>query len=57
MRIHLIRLEVRGVLSRPFPWAVVPADQLELIAEASALRILELIDHHGRWFAQLRKAG
>ncbi len=56
VRIHSVSLEVRGVTSRPFPWAVVPADQLELLAEASALRILELTSHDGRWFAHLEKS-
>jgi SAM-dependent methyltransferase len=56
VRTHAIRLEVRGVVSRPFPWAVVPADQLELLAEASALRVLELTSHQGRWFAHLEKS-
>lgn len=55
VRTHVISLEVRGVVSRPFPWAVVPADQLELLAEASALRVLELTSHQGRWFAHLEK--
>ncbi len=55
VRVHRISLEVGGVSSRPFPWAVVPADQLELLADASALRILELVNHHGRWFAHLEK--
>ncbi len=55
VRVHRISLEIRGVSSRAFPWAVVPADQLELLAEASALRILELVNSRGRWFAQLQK--
>jgi SAM-dependent methyltransferase len=57
VRIRRIRLEVRGATTPPFSWAVVPADQLELLAEASALRILELTQHRGRWFAELDKQG
>lgn len=56
IRVHRIGLEVSGSRSRPFLWSVVPADQLELLAEASALRILELVDVEGRWFAALAKA-
>jgi SAM-dependent methyltransferase len=51
--IEILRLEVAGTLSRPFRWAVVPADQVALLAEAAALRVLELVQHDGRWFAQL----
>ncbi len=57
IQVHRIRLEVRGVTSQAFPWAVVPADQLELLADETSLRILELVDHRGRWFAQLERQG
>ncbi len=56
VQIRHIGLEVSGRRSRFFPWAIVPADQLELLAEASALQVLELIEHRGRWFAELAKA-
>jgi SAM-dependent methyltransferase len=57
IRIHRLRLVVDGVASLPFPWAVVPADQLQLVADASALRVLEVVDNRGRWFASLEKPG
>jgi SAM-dependent methyltransferase len=57
IRVDRISLEIDGAVSRPFRWAVIPADQLELLAEASALRILEMVDLRGRWFAQLGKQG
>jgi len=55
--IHRLRLEVNGVTSRRFPWAVVPADQLEALAVASCLRVLEVVSCQGRWFAELSKGG
>ncbi|MBA2698465.1 MAG: methyltransferase domain-containing protein [Nocardioidaceae bacterium] len=57
IRVHRIGLEVGGRSTRRFPWAIVPADQLELLAEQTALRILEIIDHEGRWFATLQRRG
>ncbi len=57
IRVKQLSLEVGGVVSRPFAWALVPADQLELLAEAASLRILELVDLRGRWFAALAKEG
>ena len=51
--VRILRLEVAGRMSRPFRWAIVPADQIALLAEAAALRVLELTEHEGRWFAQL----
>ena len=53
--LHRIGLEVEGRRSRAFPWALVPADQIELLAEAASLRVLEVTDHVGRWFATLEK--
>jgi hypothetical protein len=55
VRIHRIGLRVGGARTAPFPWAVVPADQIELLAEASALRTLDILEHQGRWFAELGK--
>jgi SAM-dependent methyltransferase len=55
IRVHRIGLEVDGRRSWAFPWALVPADQIELLAEAASLRVLELTDHCGRWFAALSK--
>jgi len=57
MRVHKIGLEVAGRRTRRFPWAVVPADRLEELAEQSSLRMLELVNHDGRWFATLEKPG
>lgn len=57
IRVHQIGLEVAGRRTRPFPWAVVPADQLELLTEQTALHILEVVDHEGRWFATLQRLG
>jgi SAM-dependent methyltransferase len=57
VRTHRIFLEIGGARSRDFPWAIVPADQIARLAEAAAFRILEVVDHDGRWFAQLAKAG
>lgn len=54
---HRLGLEVNGVVSRRFPWAVVPADQIEAMAVASCLRVLEVVNHQGRWFAELSKGG
>ncbi len=53
--LHRIGLEVSGRRSRPFPWALVPADQIELVAEHASLRVLDVLDHDGRWFAALEK--
>lgn len=55
IQVHRIGLEVAGRRTRSFPWAIVPADQLELLAEQTALRILEVANHDGRWFATLQR--
>ncbi len=57
IRVHRIGLEVAGRRTRRFRWATVPADQLELLAEQTALHILEVVDHEGRWFATLQRRG
>lgn len=55
--IHRLRLEVAGGRSRPFRWAVVPADRLAALAHEASLRLLELSSFEGRWVAQLVKGG
>jgi len=55
VRVHDIGLEVSGRRTARFPWAVVPADQIELLAEQVGLRVLDVVDHEGRWFASLEK--
>jgi len=57
LAIHRIGLEVNGVVSRRFPWAVVPADQIAALAAASCLRVLDVLNSQGRWFAELTKEG
>ncbi len=53
--VHHIGLEVSGRRSEPFPWAIVPADRIEQLAEDASLRVLEVVEHDGRWFAALQK--
>ncbi len=53
--LHRIGLEIAGRRSHAFPWALVPADQIELLAEHASLRVLEVLEHDGRWFASLEK--
>jgi SAM-dependent methyltransferase len=55
--LHRVGLEVDGRRSRAFPWAIVPADQIGLLAEAANLRVLEVTEHVGRWFATLARDG
>lgn len=55
VRTHRIKLEVRGRQTSRFAWAVVPADSIASLANASALRVLEVIEHQGRWVAELAK--
>ncbi len=55
MRTHSIRLEVRDRRTPPFAWAVVPADVIAELAQASALPVLEQVEHRGRWIAELVK--
>jgi SAM-dependent methyltransferase len=40
-------------LSDPFDWAVVGADSLAAHADAAALRVLDMWQEAGRWFAEL----
>ena len=53
--VHRIGLEVAGQRTPRFPWAVVPADQLQSLVHRTVLVIVELANHHGRWFATLGK--
>ena len=53
VRVHRVRLKVSGRPSRAFLWAEVPADQLQMVAAAAALRVLEIGCHADRWFGQL----
>ena len=55
VRVHRIGLQLAGVRTALFPWAIVPADQIELVAEAAALRVREVARHGDRWFAELDK--
>lgn len=53
LRTHQVVLQVADMHSRPFPWAVVPADRLASVADAAALRVVEMLESSGRWFAAL----
>lgn len=55
IEIHHIALEVDGARTPRFRWATVPADQLELLAEASSMRVLDIATGHGRYVATLAK--
>jgi SAM-dependent methyltransferase len=48
-----VRLERRGVLGQPFPWAVLGADDVVATAAAAGLRVDELWRGGDRWFTQL----
>jgi SAM-dependent methyltransferase len=52
----LIRLETGSHQSRPFPWAVVGADGIDLIAARADLMVAHVRRHDDRWFAVLQKA-
>jgi len=56
VRTHGIRLQVRGKQTPRFAWAVVPADSIAALAAASVLRVIEVIEHQGRWIAELAKS-
>jgi glycosyltransferase A (GT-A) superfamily protein (DUF2064 family)/SAM-dependent methyltransferase len=53
---HRVQLEVSGRRSTPFGWAVVGAECLDALARQASLRSLWLINHRGRWFAELARA-
>jgi SAM-dependent methyltransferase len=48
-----VRLERRGVLGQPFPWAVLGADDVVATAADAGLRVDELWRGGDRWFTQL----
>jgi SAM-dependent methyltransferase len=50
---HSVRLEVGGLVSRPFAWARVPPEQLANLAETVAMRLLRLRCEGARWVATL----
>lgn len=52
---HVLRLEHSGRSSEPFWWTVVTPGVLGSLAEAAALRVLEVEEHQGRWFAELQR--
>jgi SAM-dependent methyltransferase len=51
-----IRLAGGGLVSHPFPWAMVSVDAIEELATAACLTVLRTHDYEGRWFAVLGKA-
>jgi SAM-dependent methyltransferase len=55
--VHRVALEVGGRRTTTFRWAVVPSDQIERLAEAAALRTLDVSEVHGRWVAVLERTG
>lgn len=57
LRLHTLHLRAGARRSRPFPWAVVGADAIGTVATAAGLDLDGLHEHHGRWFAVLRRGG
>lgn len=55
IEIHRIALEVAGARTPRFGWASVPADQLDLLAEAVGMRSLEIVCARGRHVGTLVK--
>jgi SAM-dependent methyltransferase len=53
VRHHDARLITHLKRSRPFPWAQVGPEAIGRLAEDAALRVEQLGDHRGRWFAVL----
>jgi SAM-dependent methyltransferase len=51
---HPVRLRHDGHDSAPFWWAAVAAEDLEAIAHAAQLAMLQQWTASGRWFAELR---
>lgn len=52
-----LRLQTPSRTCRPFPWSVVGADAIGLVAAGSGLVVERTHRHRDRWFAVLRKAG
>ena len=50
-----VRLSSRGAVSAPLPWATVSADEVNRIAAAAALQVMDLFSSERRWFAMLRR--
>jgi SAM-dependent methyltransferase len=57
VRTHRVALDVAGATSRPFRWAVVPANRIVDLAEAASLRVAELTACGDRWFSALERGG
>jgi SAM-dependent methyltransferase len=55
IQVHKVVLEVGAARTPPFRWATVPADQLEPIAKAAAMRVLEIVADRGRYVGTLVK--
>lgn len=52
---RVVRLECSDLHSETFRWAVVGADLVKDLARAAGLRLHQLHEHRGRWFAVLTK--
>ena len=50
-----VNLGYRGSVSSPFAWAVVGADDLASLAEATAMSVLDAWTDADRWFARLAR--
>jgi hypothetical protein len=55
VRRHDARLVTALKRSGPFPWASVGPDAIAQVAADAGLRVTEVGDHHGRWFAVLAR--
>jgi hypothetical protein len=53
VRHHDARLVTAVKRSGSFPWAQVGADAIHRVAADAGLRVIEVADHRGRWFAVL----
>ena len=52
---RVVRLECSDLRSETFRWSLVGADLIEELSLAAGLRLHELHEHDGRWFAVLTK--
>jgi len=55
LRTRSVRLETADVRSRPFPWAVLGADSVGVVASAAGFAVRGLHVHGSRWFTVLEK--
>jgi hypothetical protein len=55
VRHHDARLVTAMKRSGSFPWAQVGPEAIEGVASEAGLRVTEVRDHHGRWFAVLAR--